>query len=301
MARIPERCSDRCADLVSSLFDFDAPADRYAVMGNPVAHSKSPMIHAEFARQTGQRLLYDAVQVDPGGFAQAVGNFQATGGKGLNVTVPFKREAWELVDERSPRADTAGAVNTISFDAQGRRLGDNTDGIGMVRDIVDNLGGCIRGRRVLLLGAGGAVRGVLAPLLDEGPAAVTVANRTVERAVALVETFNGIVPLDARGFADLAGSRFDIIVNGTAASLHGEALPLPSSVAAGSWCYDMMYAAEPTAFMRWALAHGAARVDDGLGMLVEQAAEAFFIWRGVRPHTPPVIAMVRGRLGGFDA
>ena len=285
---------------MSSLFDFDTPEDRYAVMGNPVAHSKSPVIHAEFARQTGQRLRYDAVQVDPGGFAQAVGNFQAAGGKGLNVTVPFKREAWELVDERSPRADAAGAVNTISFDAPGRRLGDNTDGIGMVRDIVDNLGGRIRGCRVLLLGAGGAVRGVLAPLLDEGPTAVTIANRTVERAVKLAAAFHGAVPLDARGFAELAGSRFDLIVNGTAASLHGEALPLPDSVAAGSWCYDMMYAAEPTPFMRWAAAHGAARVDDGLGMLVEQAAEAFYLWRGVRPQTAPVIALVRGRLGEFD-
>ena len=286
---------------MSSLFDFDAPADRYAVMGNPVAHSKSPLIHAEFARQTGQRLRYDAIQVDPGGFVQAVGNFQAAGGKGVNVTVPFKREAWELVDERSSRADAAGAVNTITFDKQGRRLGDNTDGIGMVRDIVDNLGGRIRDRRVLLLGAGGAVRGVLAPLLEEGPAAVTIANRTVERALELVAAFDGAVPLDARGFADLAESRFDLIVNGTAASLHGEALPLPDSVAAGSWCYDMMYAAEPTPFMRWAAAHGAVRVDDGLGMLVEQAAAAFFLWRGVHPETAPVIALVRRRLGSRDA
>lgn len=300
MVRFPERCNDRRAEPVSSLFDFDATEDRYAVMGNPVAHSKSPMIHAEFARQTGQRLRYDAVQVDPGGFAQAVGNFQAAGGKGLNVTVPFKREAWELVDERSPRADAAGAVNTISFDAQGRRLGDNTDGIGMVHDIVDNLGGRINGCRVLLLGAGGAVRGVLAPLLDEGPAAVTIANRTVERAVELAAAFQGAVPLDARGFLDLAGSRFDLIVNGTAASLHGEALPLPVSVAVGSWCYDMMYGAEPTPFLRWAVAHGAARVDDGLGMLVEQAAEAFYLWRGVHPQTLPVIALVRGRLGKLD-
>ncbi len=284
---------------MSSLFDFDAPPDRYAVMGNPVAHSKSPQIHAAFARQTGQRMVYEAIQVDEGGLPQAVGNFQASGGKGLNITVPFKREAWALADERSARAEEAGAVNTLMFRPDGTIYGDNTDGIGLVRDLTDNHGLGIAGRRLLLLGAGGAVRGVLGPLLAQHPAQVVIANRTVYRAEELAAEFAGAVAIDACGFDDLAGQRFDLIINGTAASLQGSALPLPDGILAeGGWCYDMMYGAELTPFLRWARRQGAARWSDGLGMLVEQAAESFYLWRGVRPDTAPVILMLRASLSG---
>jgi len=282
---------------MSSLFDFDAPPDRYAVMGNPVSHSLSPAIHAEFARQTGQRLVYEAIQVDEGGFEQAAGNFGAAGGKGLNVTVPYKRVAWDWVERRSARAECAGAVNTIRFDAD-TTFGDNTDGVGLVRDITLNLGTAIAGRRVLIAGAGGAVRGVLGPLLEQDPRELVVANRTVDNALELAEQFSGAVSrVSGCSFDALAGREFDLIVNGTAASLHGAELPLPPSVLApGCVCYDMMYAAQPTPFLRWAHARGAARAVDGLGMLVEQAAESFFLWRGARPETAPVIVKMRALL-----
>ncbi len=282
---------------MSDIFDFDAPPDRYAVMGNPIAHSKSPLIHAAFARQTGQRMVYEAIQVDEGGFPQAVGNFRASGGKGLNITVPFKREAWALADERSERAEPAGAVNTFLFRPDGSIYGDNTDGVGLVRDLVENLDMVIAGRRLLLLGAGGAVRGVLGPLLSQRPACIVIANRTVHRAEELAAAFAGDVPVSGCGFDDLGGRTFDVVINGTAASLQGTVPPLPDTILAeGAGCYDMMYGAEPTAFLRWATTHGADRCHDGLGMLVEQAAESFFLWRGVRPETAPVIALVRDTL-----
>jgi shikimate dehydrogenase len=282
---------------MTSLFDFTAPPDQYAVMGHPIAHSKSPRIHALFAQQTNQRIEYTAIQVDPGGFRQAVGNFQANGGKGLNVTVPFKREAWELVDERSARAQRAGAVNTITLRADGKLFGDNTDGVGLLRDIRDNHGATITGKRVLILGAGGAVRGVLGPLLDESPAQLVIGNRTVERAEDLVQEFGAAGLLRACSFEALSGLQFDLVINGTAASLQGDLPPLPDDLLApGAFCYDMMYGAQPTVFMQWASTHGAARVSDGLGMLVEQAAESFFVWRGVRPQTRPVIDALRAAL-----
>lgn len=282
---------------MSDLFDFDAPPDTYAVMGNPIAHSKSPQIHAAFAQQTGQRMAYTAIQVDPGGFAQAVGNFFAAGGKGLNVTVPFKQEAWALADQRGPEAERAGAVNTLLQDAQGRLLGRNTDGIGLLRDIRQNHGGVIAGRRILLIGAGGAARGVLQPLLAEGPATLCIANRTPGRAVELAHDFADLGAVRGGGFDDLSGRQFDLIINASATSLHGEVPPLPEDVLApGGWCYDMMYGAEATPFVRWGEAHAAARALDGLGMLVEQAAESFFIWRGVRPQTAAVIDALRSGL-----
>lgn len=282
---------------MSSPFDFDAPPDRYAVMGNPVAHSLSPVIHAEFARQTGQRLVYEAIQVDEGGFEQAAGNFAAAGGKGLNVTVPFKRIAWGWVDRRSARAERAGAVNTIRFTAEGA-CGDNTDGVGLVRDIVVNLGVPIAGRRVLIAGAGGAVRGVLGPVLEQGPDALVIANRTVDSAIGLAVQFSDpALAVTGCSFEALTDCAFDLVINGTAASLHGAALPLPPSLLAPDClCYDMMYAAEPTPFLRWAQAHGAAHAVDGLGMLVEQAAEAFLLWRGLRPETAAVITQMRAHL-----
>ena len=286
------------------MFDFDAPPDRYAVMGNPVAHSLSPAIHAEFARRTRQRMAYEAIQVDPGGFAQAVGNFRGAGGKGLNITLPFKHQACTVVDRRSERAERAGAVNTIAFHRDGESFGDNTDGAGLLRDLKANLGIVLKSRRLLVLGAGGAVRGVLGPLLDEEPAAVVIANRTVDRADELKRLFSpqSAAPISSCGFAELEGGAFDVLINGTSASLHGEALPLPSAAAApGCWCYDMVYAARPTPFMRWAKANGAAGAADGVGMLVEQAAESFELWRGVRPDTAEVIAWLRGRLDAARA
>lgn len=285
---------------MSSLFDFERREERYAVMGNPVAHSKSPFIHAAFARQRGHQIGYDAIQVDVGGLAQALGNFQAAGGKGVNITLPFKQEAFALCNEVSPRAQQARAVNTITFRTDGTRYGDNTDGAGLVRDILHNHSGVIARRRVLLLGAGGAARGVLGPLLAERPAQLMIANRTPDKALALAAEFSGaddgavIGAVTGCGLPALAGTSFDLIINATAASLHRELPPLPEDVvASGGWCYDMMYSTQPTIFMRWASEHGAEKSLDGLGMLVEQAAEAFYLWRGVRPETAPVIAALR--------
>lgn len=282
---------------MSSVFNFDAPPDQYAVMGNPIAHSKSPRIHALFAKQTIQRIVYTAIQVDPGGFKQAVGNFQASGSKGLNVTVPFKREAWELVNELSVRARRAGAVNTIVMRPDGTLFGDNTDGVGLIRDMRDNSGATLSGKRVLVLGAGGAVRGVLGPLLEEQPARLIIANRTADRATELALEFTALGAVSGCGFNALRGVQFDVVINGTSASLQGDLPPLPEDMLIpGALCYDLMYAAQPTAFMRWAHQQGAAKVMDGLGMLVEQAAESFFVWRGVRPLTTPVLAQLRTEL-----
>ncbi len=282
---------------MTDLFDFEPKPASYAVMGNPVAHSKSPQIHAAFARQCGKKITYTAIHVDVGGFTQAVGNFQAAGGQGLNITVPFKREAWELCDVRSMRATQAGAVNTITFKPDGTLHGDNTDGVGLVRDILDNHGGQIAGQRVLLLGAGGAVRGVLGPLLEKRPAQLIIANRTLDKARELVAEFAALGEIEACAYAALAGQEFDLIINGTAASLHNELPPLPGCILAKqAWCYDMMYGSAPTLFMRWGEGQGAAKVLDGLGMLVEQAAESFFIWQAVRPQTAPVIRVLRQAL-----
>ncbi len=268
--------------------------DRYAVMGNPIAHSLSPRIHGMFARQTGQDLSYEAILVPVGGFAAALRQFIAEGGRGLNVTVPFKGEAWALADRRSARAERAGAVNTLIVGEAGTTLGENTDGIGLIRDLSVNLDYPLTDRRILVVGAGGAVRGVLQPLLEAGPAALIVANRTVSRAHALRELFAGFGPVEARGFDALGEQSFDLIVNGTSAGIRGEvpALP-PASVGPQTLCYDMFYAPTPTAFVRWARAQGAGRAVDGLGMLVEQAAESFRLWRGVRPETGPVIQALR--------
>jgi len=261
--------------------------DRYAVFGHPIAHSKSPQIHAAFARQTGQDMTYEAILAPLDGFAASVTAFIAAGGRGANVTVPFKEEAFRLADRLSPRAERAGAVNTLIFD--GGILGDNTDGAGLAADLTRNLHCPLAGKRILLLGAGGAARGVIGPLLDAKPAALIIANRTVSRAQELAELFGQDVR--ACGF-DTVDTPFDLVINATAASLAGELPPLsPRIFTVDTLAYDMMYGRD-TPFLGFARTHGATTAD-GLGMLVEQAAEAFALWRGVRPDTAPVIASLR--------
>jgi shikimate dehydrogenase len=268
--------------------------DHYAVMGNPIAHSKSPRIHSLFAQQTGEDLDYTAILVARDGFTRAVAAFLAAGGKGLNITVPFKEEAWQLAATHSPRAQRAGAVNTMILHADGRHHGDNTDGVGLVRDLRDNHGMQLAGRRVLLVGAGGAARGVIEPLLEEKPRLLVIANRTANKAVELARMFCTLGHIEGCGLDDVAGQAFDLIINATAASLAGAVPALPDDVVCNNtWCYDMMYGIKPTAFMEWAEQRGACHVMDGLGMLVEQAAESFYLWRNVRPDTTPVIAALR--------
>jgi shikimate dehydrogenase len=265
--------------------------DRYAVIGNPIEHSKSPLIHAAFARQTGQDMIYERLLAPLGGFADTVAEFRAQGGRGLSVTIPFKEDAFQYATRPTRRAELAHAVNTLHFLADGEIFGDTTDGIGLVRDIRTNLGFALQGKNVLLLGAGGAARGVIQPLLDENPAALTVVNRTPAKADALGGAFESIT---TGGFDSLPGSQFDVVINATASSLSNDLPPLPEDVfAPGALAYDMMYGRE-TPFMAFARERGAALVADGLGMLVEQAAEAFFIWRGVFPQTGPVIQQLRG-------
>jgi shikimate dehydrogenase len=278
---------------MADLFDFEKPAC-YAVMGNPVAHSKSPRIHALFAHQFKHLIEYTAIQVDDGGFAQAVQQFRANGGSGLNITVPFKQEAYKLADHLSERAKTAQAVNTLRFEPDGRLFGDNTDGAGLVHDLEKNLGVHLKDKRLLVLGAGGAVRGVLQPLLHRHPALIVIANRTVSKARDLAEEFAHYGKVEASGFNELKGKHFDIVINGTAASLKGEIPPLPDNLfTTHALAYDMMYGEKSKPFLDWAAVHGAAQLVDGLGMLVEQAAESYLIWQGVRPETQPVIEKLR--------
>lgn len=273
-------------------------SDRYAVFGNPINHSKSPLIHTAFAEQTHQSLKYSAQQVEVEDFERAADQFFAEGGKGLNVTVPFKLDAYSYAARLTVRARRAGAVNTLALQADGSVLGDTTDGIGMVRDIVHNHGWSVADKQVLMLGAGGAVRGVLEPLLLERPAHVVIANRTAIKAVHLATGFTDLGAVEGCGFVELKGRSFDLVINGTSASLAGDLPPLPDGLLApGACCYDMMYGEAPTVFMRWAKDHGAAAVADGLGMLVEQAAESFALWRGVMPETTGVIRQIREALG----
>jgi shikimate dehydrogenase len=266
-------------------------ADRYAVIGHPVAHSKSPQIHAAFARATAQDLSYERLLAPLDAFSATVAAFRAAGGRGANVTLPFKGEAFEICDETSPRAASAGAVNTLRFD-NGAIYGDNTDGIGLTRDIISNLAIELRGKRVLVLGAGGAARGVIPSLLDERPALLMVANRTLSRAKDLERKFKGA--LIACSLPALGGRSFDVVINATSASLAGEVPELPVGLfAPAALAYDMVYGDIETPFMRLARDAGAAYCADGLGMLVEQAAESFFLWRGVRPATGRVLVDVR--------
>ena len=281
---------------MTDLFDFGRKVDDYAVMGNPIVHSKSPSIHTLFAAQTQQAIKYTAIHVDIGGFDQAVGNFAASGGKGLNITVPFKEEAWALVKDRSERAERAGAVNTIKIE-NGQLYGDNTDGVGLVNDLTVNNGIDLHGKNILLMGAGGAARGVITPLVQQNPSMLFIANRTPDKAKNLADDFSDTGKVEGGGYDALENKKFDVVINATAASLKGELPPLPDSLLnEHASCYDMMYGAQPTPFMLWATRHGAEKVLDGLGMLVEQAAESFYLWRGVKPETKSVISQLRAEL-----
>ena len=278
---------------MKDIFDFGKRIDDYAVMGNPISHSKSPSIHSLFAKQTQQAILYTAIHVDTEGFKQAVGNFAAAGGKGLNITVPFKEEAWALVSDRSERAERAGAVNTIKIEDD-KLFGDNTDGVGLVNDLTVNHNIELKNKKILLMGAGGAARGVLIPLLQQNPSSLFIANRSPDRAKDLALDFSDAGNVEGGGYDAIVDLKFDIVINATAASLHGELPPLPDALLNdNACCYDMMYSAKPTPFMLWATEHNAKNVLDGLGMLVEQAAESFFIWRNVKPETKNVIEKLR--------
>lgn len=274
----------------------DAPA-RYAVVGDPISHSKSPLIHRLFAEQTGQNLVYEAIRIDSEEttFQAEIARLKAQGLKGLNITVPYKLDAFETANALSPRAQLAQAVNTYVFREDGSIFGDNTDGAGLVMDIEQNGMRLFKDQRVLILGAGGAVQGILKPLLDKQPSLIHIANRTAQRAKVLGERFDTHVPISASGWDDIPAEAFDIIINGTSASLDGKLPPVTHTViGAHSLVYDMMYGAQPTVFLNWAQQHQpTCQRMDGLGMLVGQAAEAFYLWRGIYPKTKPVIEEVR--------
>ena len=267
--------------------------DRYAVFGHPIKHSKSPRIHKIFAEQTGQTLEYSAQDVPAGQFSTAMAQFFAGGGKGLNCTVPLKELAWAYADVKTERAHTAKAVNTLALQANGSLLGDNTDGIGLVMDLTVNHGITLAGSRILILGAGGASRGIIVPILEQSPATIVIANRTIAKAINLAAEFHPKGSVSGCGFNDLKNRQFDLIINATSSSLSGQLPPLPEGLLAKNGiCYDLAYSNEPTVFVRWGRENQALKSLDGLGMLVEQAAAAFFIWRGIRPKTGPVIELL---------
>ena len=268
--------------------------DRYGVMGYPVSHSRSPVIHRLFALQTGQEMQYELLQVAPEKLDTAIRQFQRTGGKGLNITVPHKSEVVRLVDQLSERASTAGAVNTIVFRGS-EMYGDNTDGIGLLRDLGVNLGVTLDDANILILGAGGATRGIIAPLLEMRPASLRIANRTLGKAQALVDHFEAHGPVSACRFNAVPVSEpYDLIINATSAGLKGDSPPYPAAaITDNTFCYDLSYGLSPTPFSTWARDHGAAKSVMGWGMLVEQAAESFKLWRGTRPDTAPVLKQMQ--------
>lgn len=267
--------------------------DKYAVFGSPIKHSKSPRIHKLFAEQTQQVMEYSAELVAAEQFATAVKRFFVQGGRGLNCTVPLKELAWGYADLRTERAELAKAVNTLALQDDGRILGDNTDGIGLVIDLHNNHGIVLRQQQILILGAGGASRGIILPIMEQAPLSITIANRTVAKALTLADEFSHKGKINACGYEDLKGHSFDLILNATSASLSDELPPLNSELLEeGGSCYDLAYANKATAFVGWAREQKASKSLDGLGMLVEQAAEAFYLWRGIRPATAPVIEML---------
>jgi shikimate dehydrogenase len=270
--------------------------DQYAVIGNPITHSKSPLIHAEFAKNTQQDMQYKAIEIELDGFKSGLEQLKAEGFKGINITVPFKEIAWHTISHKSDYAQRAGAINTIVFNNDGSMFGDNTDGIGLCRDLTDNNAVSLTHKRILLLGAGGAARGVIEPLLSYLPTELVIANRTASKAHDLAELFAGFGNISGVGYEALTG-RFDVVINATSASLQGTVPPLPDTLLnAGSCCYDMMYSDTDTAFITWAKQHSAAKTIDGLGMLIEQAAEAFRLWRGVKPATQLLIQQLKNEL-----
>jgi len=267
--------------------------DHYAVFGYPIKHSKSPRIHQIFAEQTGELLEYTAQEVPAEQFSVAVAAFFANGGKGLNCTIPLKELAWAYADVKTERARTAKAVNTLSLQADGSILGDNTDGIGLVTDLMANHAITLAESRILILGAGGASRGIIGPILEQSVHSIIIANRTVDKAIHLAAEFQYKGSVTGCGFNDLKSKQFDLIINATSTSLSSCVPPLPEGLLANNGvCYDLAYSNEPTVFVCWGLENHALKSLDGLGMLVEQAAEAFFIWRGIRPETGPVIQLL---------
>ncbi len=269
--------------------------DRYGVIGHPIAHSKSPVIHRLFAEATSQDLTYDAIDIPPEQLATRVRQLFAEGYRGLNVTVPHKTDVLKLASRLTSRAELAGAVNTLIRHADGAVEGDNTDGTGLVNDLGQNLRVRLAGTRLLILGAGGATRGIVPALFDTNPRDIMIANRTLDRAQALAKDFRMLGKILACQFQELGGQRFDLVINATSAGLKGEVPPFPPSILGpGTLCYDLSYAMQDTPFVAWARANGAGRVAQGWGMLVEQAAESFYLWRGVRPDTRPVIARLPG-------
>ena len=269
--------------------------DRYAVVGNPVAHSLSPRIHGEFARQTGETLEYRAIEIATDAFAAGIADLQRQGYQGVNVTVPFKREAWELCHSKTDRAQIAGAVNTLCFRENGTIHGDNTDGVGLIRDLAHNLKIELEGKNILILGAGGAVRGVLEPLLAQFPSRITLANRSLDRAITLVEDFTSIGEIEVVAYNQIKPEGYHLIINATAAGLSNQVPPISAAVLnRAGVCYDMMYNLNTaTTFVDWAISNGVKQSHDGLGMLVEQAAEAFYLWRGLRPKTSQLLLALR--------
>ncbi len=269
--------------------------DQYAVFGNPVSHSLSPQIHSLFAQQCGQSLSYKAIEVQLDQFSQTANDFFQQGGKGVNITVPFKQDAYAFATVLSDRAKQAGAVNTLFLDAD-NYFGDNTDGAGIVYDLIENHQIEINHKKILIVGAGGAVRGVLGPLLEQAPESITICNRTFSKAEYLAQLFSDSITVVAKQFADIAGMSFDIVINGTSASLNDQLPPLPEKLfVRDGISYDMMYSKAATLFQTWSREQGAGQAFDGLGMLVEQAAESFEIWRNIRPDTRPVLKTLRDK------
>ncbi len=267
--------------------------DRYAVFGNPIAHSKSPQIHTAYAEQTAQDLSYTALCPPLDGFSDAARAFFDNGGRGCNITAPFKLDAAAFADRIHASAERAGAINTLIRLDDGVIEGHNTDGVGLVRDLRDNIGVTLAGKTLLIIGAGGAVRGVLQPLLEAGPSQVVIANRTATKAVELALQFNDLGAVEGCGLDALSARPFDVIINATSSGIDGAVPTIPTDCVDGAMCYDMFYAATDTAFVRWCKQSGAKTACDGLGMLLEQAAESFSIWRGLRPDVPPVLSAIR--------
>ena len=274
-------------------FDLDSSTLNYAVFGNPVEHSKSPQIHLLFAEQAGINLVYQAIEVPEDNFQDYLDSFFIQSGKGLNVTVPFKEEAYSICDVLTERAEQSASVNTIWMN-NNQIYGDTTDGQGLINDLKNNHQLNLNSKQILVLGAGGSVKAILPPLVQQNPAQIVIANRTIDRAERLVEKFSGNTSIEAVSYNNLSENKFDVLINGTSLSLAGKLPPIPNNILKEhACCYDLMYSSEPTVFMRWAKEQGAAKILDGLGMLVEQAAEGFFIWHGVKPETAPVLNALR--------